>query len=85
MQRILFTGGGSAGHVIPNVALIQKLLDEGKVDVCYMGTDGIEKDIITPWKIPYCQIECPKLIRGGGFKGFYGLFFELFRVFSRTK
>ena len=53
MQRILFTGGGSAGHVIPNVALIQKLLDEGKVDVCYMGTDGIEKDIITPWKIPY--------------------------------
>jgi UDP-N-acetylglucosamine--N-acetylmuramyl-(pentapeptide) pyrophosphoryl-undecaprenol N-acetylglucosamine transferase len=71
MQRILFTGGGSAGHVIPNVALIQKLLDEGKVDVCYMGTDGIEKDIITPWKIPYCQIECPKLIRGGGFKGFW--------------
>lgn len=70
MKKILFTGGGSAGHVIPNVALIEEILSEGETDVCYMGTDGIEKQIIGEWKIPYYQIECPKLVRGGGFSGF---------------
>ena len=70
MNKILFTGGGSAGHVIPNVALIEELLSEGKTDVCYIGTEGIEKSIIAEWKIPYHTITCPKLIRGGGWSGF---------------
>jgi UDP-N-acetylglucosamine--N-acetylmuramyl-(pentapeptide) pyrophosphoryl-undecaprenol N-acetylglucosamine transferase len=70
MKKILFTGGGSAGHVVPNVALIEELLSEGKTDVCYMGTDGIEKAIVAEWKIPYYTISCPKLIRGGGFSAF---------------
>ena len=63
MKRILFTGGGSAGHVVPNVALIEELLSNGEMDVCYMGTDGIEKSIIADWHIPYYTISCPKLIR----------------------
>ena len=67
MKKILFTGGGSAGHVIPNVALIEDLLKTGNVDVGYMGTDGIEKSILAPYKIPYMEISCPKLVRGGGF------------------
>ena len=67
MKKILFTGGGSAGHVIPNVALIEDFLKKGGVDVGYIGTNGIEKRIIAPYKIPYMQIESPKLIRGGGF------------------
>ncbi len=70
MKRILFTGGGSAGHVIPNIALIEELLSEGDTDVCYMGTGGIEKRLIAEWKIPYYEIECPKLIRGGGWENF---------------
>ena len=70
MKKILFTGGGSAGHVVPNIALIEELLSEGKTDVCYMGTDGIEKDIVAEWKIPYLTISCPKLTRGGGFAAF---------------
>ena len=70
MKKILFTGGGSAGHVIPNIALIEELLSEGKTDVCYMGTGGIEKRIVSEWKIPYYEISCPKLIRGGGWSAF---------------
>ena len=70
MKKILFTGGGSAGHVIPNVALIEDFLNKGGVDVGYIGASGIEKGIIAPYKIPYMQIECPKLIRGGGFSAF---------------
>ena len=70
MKKILFTGGGSAGHVIPNIALIEELLSCGDADVCYMGTGGIEKSLIAEWKLPYYQIECPKLIRGGGWRNF---------------
>jgi UDP-N-acetylglucosamine--N-acetylmuramyl-(pentapeptide) pyrophosphoryl-undecaprenol N-acetylglucosamine transferase len=64
MKKILFTGGGSAGHVIPNIALIEEILSKGKIEVCYMGTEGIEKELITTRKIPYYTISCPKLIRG---------------------
>ncbi len=67
MKKILFTGGGSAGHVIPNVALMEELLGRGDIDVCYMGTRGIEKEIISAFRLPYYEIACPKLIRGGGF------------------
>lgn len=69
MKKILFTGGGSAGHVVPNIALIEEILSSGRADVCYIGTNGIEKQIVSEWKVPYFQIECPKLIRGGGFAG----------------
>ncbi len=70
MKKILFTGGGSAGHVIPNVALIEELLSRGKIDVCYMGTAGIEKELVAPLKIPYYTLACPKLVRGGGLRAF---------------
>ena len=70
MKKIVFTGGGSAGHVIPNVALMEELLSSGEADVCYIGTSGIEKEIVAKWQIPYFEMECPKLIRGGGWKGF---------------
>ncbi len=88
MQKILFTGGGSAGHVVPNIALIEQLLSEGKTDVCYMGTKGIEKDIVAPWHIPYYAIECPKLIRGGGWKGFWRnvkIPFQFLRAYKQAK
>jgi UDP-N-acetylglucosamine--N-acetylmuramyl-(pentapeptide) pyrophosphoryl-undecaprenol N-acetylglucosamine transferase len=70
MKKILFTGGGSAGHVIPNIALIEELLAEGKTELCYMGTDGIERDIVSAHKIPYYTISCPKLIRGKNINAF---------------
>lgn len=45
-MRILFTGGGTAGHVTPNIALIKRLLAEGwQVD--YVGSKtGIERELI---------------------------------------
>ena len=64
MKKILFTGGGSAGHVIPNIALMEELLSEGKIEVCYMGTSGIEKRLVNEWEVPFYEISCPKLIRG---------------------
>lgn len=45
MKTIVFTGGGTAGHVMPNVALMQQLLQ--KFNCVYVGTDGMEQKIIT--------------------------------------
>ncbi len=67
MKKIVFTGGGSAGHVLPNVAIIQELLKKGNFDVCYFGSDGIEKELVSPLQIPYYTLECPKLYRGNDF------------------
>ncbi len=46
MKRIVLTGGGTAGHVTPNLALLPHLLEEG-YDVHYIGTKkGIERDMM---------------------------------------
>ena len=43
MKRIVLTGGGTAGHVTPNIALIPKLQELG-YDIQYIGSyTGIEK------------------------------------------
>lgn len=50
MSRIILTGGGTAGHVTPNLALIPHLQQQGW-DVHYVGTkDGIEHSLIE--KVP---------------------------------
>ncbi len=46
MKRIILTGGGTAGHVTPNIALIPRLLESG-YDVHYIGTEkGIERTLV---------------------------------------
>jgi UDP-N-acetylglucosamine--N-acetylmuramyl-(pentapeptide) pyrophosphoryl-undecaprenol N-acetylglucosamine transferase len=70
MNKIVFTGGGSAGHVTPNLALIAKLRKLGwRVD--YIGSkDGIEKDIIEHEGIPFHHISSGKLRRYFDLKNF---------------
>src|ERR1700730_4261319 len=62
-KKIVFTGGGSAGHVTPNIAIIPKLQEAGW-DVEYIGSHtGIEKQIIEDYGIPYHGISSGKLRR----------------------
>ena len=52
MKKIVMTGGGTAGHVTPNIALIPALRAEG-YDISYIGSyDGIEKRLKLRSKIP---------------------------------
>ena len=61
VKRILFTGGGSAGHVVPNLAVMQEL--KGRYELAYMGTDGIERGLVASFGCPYFLVNCPKLVR----------------------
>lgn len=61
--RIVLTGGGTAGHVTPNLALID-VLNVNNWDIDYIGSiNGVEKDIIGGSSIPYYKIRCGKLRR----------------------
>ncbi|WP_313133929.1 undecaprenyldiphospho-muramoylpentapeptide beta-N-acetylglucosaminyltransferase [Anaerocolumna sp.] len=63
MKRIVLTGGGTAGHVTPNIALLPALTKEG-FDVHYIGSyDGIERKLIEDLGIPYYGISSGKLRR----------------------
>jgi UDP-N-acetylglucosamine--N-acetylmuramyl-(pentapeptide) pyrophosphoryl-undecaprenol N-acetylglucosamine transferase len=63
-KRIIFTGGGTAGHVTPNIALIEPLLKEGW-DVHYVGSEsGMEKGLVADIKgATYHGISTGKLRR----------------------
>lgn len=63
MKRIILTGGGTAGHVTPNIALLPRL-KELQYDVHYIGSyNGIEKELIEQFGIPYHGISSGKLRR----------------------
>lgn len=63
MKRIILTGGGTAGHVTPNIALLPRLKELG-YDIHYIGSyNGIEKNLIEQFGIPYHGISSGKLRR----------------------
>ena len=74
MKHIVLTGGGTAGHVTPNIALVPRLSDLG-YQISYIGSlDGIERKLIEELNIPYYGIESGKLRRYFDWKNFSDLF-----------
>lgn len=62
-KKIVLTGGGTAGHVTPNIALLPALRNHG-YEIFYLGSNtGIEKKLITDFNIPYYGISAGKLRR----------------------
>lgn len=70
-KKILFTGGGSAGHVTLNLTLIP-IFQKNKWEVSYIGSEnGIERDIISKLdKVKYYPIKTGKLRRYFSWKNF---------------
>lgn len=63
MKKLLLTGGGTAGHVTPNIAMLPLLREKG-YDISYIGSyNGIEKKLITEQNVPYYGISTGKLRR----------------------
>lgn len=74
MKKIILTGGGTAGHVTPNIAMIPRLKEMG-YDISYIGTyTGIEKKLIEEIGIPYYGISSGKLRRYFDLKNFTDIF-----------
>ncbi|MBR4015960.1 MAG: undecaprenyldiphospho-muramoylpentapeptide beta-N-acetylglucosaminyltransferase [Anaerotignum sp.] len=63
MKKIVLTGGGTAGHVTPNLALLPYLRAEGW-EVVYIGSEnGMEKNLVEAAGVPYYGIPTGKLRR----------------------
>ncbi len=78
MKRIVLTGGGTAGHVTPCIALIPELKKSG-YDIHYIGSyNGIERQLIEKENIPYHGISSGKLRRYFDVKNFT----DPFRVYK---
>ncbi len=70
MKKIVMTGGGTAGHVTPNIALMPALKENG-YDISYIGSyAGMEKQLIEEQNIPYYGISSGKLRRYFDWKNF---------------
>lgn len=61
MRTIVFAGGGTAGHIMPNIALINEL--KSTFNCVYIGGDGMEKDLCKSRAIPFFRIDTVKLRR----------------------
>ena len=70
MKKIVMTGGGTAGHVTPNIALLPALRKEG-YEISYIGSyEGIEKRLIEEQNVTYYGISSGKLRRYFDLKNF---------------
>ncbi|PWM30423.1 MAG: undecaprenyldiphospho-muramoylpentapeptide beta-N-acetylglucosaminyltransferase [Clostridiales bacterium] len=69
-KKIVLTGGGTAGHITPNIALLPRLEQKG-YDVFYIGSyDGMEKRLMADFQIPYYGISTGKFRRYFDLKNF---------------
>lgn len=69
-KKIVLTGGGTAGHITPNIALLPRLAQKG-YEVYYIGSyDGMEKRLMADFDIPYYGIATGKFRRYFDLKNF---------------
>ena len=85
MKKIVLTGGGTAGHVTPNIALLPSLREKG-YEISYIGYhNGIEKQLIEAEQIPYFGISSGKLRRYFDLKNFTDPFRVIAGLFQAKK
>ena len=91
MKKIILTGGGTAGHVTPNLALVETLKSKNW-DIDYIGSvNGIEKQIVTESGLKYHGIKSGKLRRYFSIENFTDPFkviagvFEAYSIIRKIK
>ncbi len=77
-QNVVFTGGGTGGHVFPGIAVAEKLTEaktDSSVSIYWIGSSmGMEKDILERFDIPFYSIPAGKLRRYFSFNNFIDIF-----------
>ena len=85
MKKIILTGGGTAGHITPNIALLPALKEAG-FDIKYIGSkNGMEAGLIQAQNIPYDGISSGKLRRYFDLKNFSDPFRVIKGLFEAKK
>lgn len=83
-KKIVLTGGGTAGHVTPNIALLPHLQNKG-YEISYIGSyEGIEKKLMADYNVEYYGIATGKLRRYFDPKNFTDPF-RVIKGFSEAK
>lgn len=89
MAKIILTGGGTGGHIYPNLALIPALKKEG-YDIVYVGGDGdtLEKRLCNNLGVEYHSVPAVKFVRGFSVKALFNnmkIPFVMVKSFARGK
>jgi len=75
MRRIVFTGGGTGGHIFPGLAIVSELSGHEDIDCVWIGNSkGIDRTLVENAKIPFYGISSGKLRRYASFQNFIDLF-----------
>lgn len=82
MKKIVFTGGGTAGHIMPNLAIIEEIKNKAKV--YYIGSNGMEKELVKNYDIPFYEIPSTKLRRSLSFSNLL-IPFKLIKAIKKAK
>jgi len=81
--KLILTGGGTGGHILPNLALVPYL--RAKFDIYYIGSsNSMESELVPRYGIPFYSVPCIKFSRGISFKNF-GIPLTLSNGISRAK
>ena len=83
MKKIVFTGGGTLGHVMPNLYLAQDLKND--YEIFYVGSSGIEKEKVKSANIKFEEIPSVKLVRGKFFVNLKIPFVLIKAIFSAKR
>ncbi len=79
MNRIVFTGGGTGGHIFPGLAVIAELRAAGFNDIVWIGSSsGMDRAIVEREQVRFIGIPTGKLRRYFSFHNFL----DIFRIFA---
>lgn len=75
MKSIVFTGGGTGGHIFPGLAIIEEFLKKSDLAVYWIGSSrGVDRELVSGAGISFKGIPTGKLRRYASFQNFTDIF-----------
>lgn len=85
-MNVIFSCGGTGGHIFPALAIAEELMVREKVKILFVGSkDGMEKNIITKLKFNFVSISAKPLIRKITIKNLLNCFYNIKAILEAMK